>query len=120
MDVKVTLNPAVTVELAAARRRGLLKAGEEILAVSSARAPYDPHSRHDVHMRDTGRVELVINEESDVAAIAYSAFYAVPQHEDMAYHHEQGEPKFLEGAMLELHESAFAVVAASMREVTGA
>ncbi|MDQ1738103.1 MAG: hypothetical protein QOH56_4354 [Pseudonocardiales bacterium] len=118
VEVKVTMNPAAQVQLAAARRRGLLAAGKALLAVSSARAPYDPNSRHEVHMRDTGRAELVIEAESDAVAIAYSAFYAAIQHEDMTYKHERGEAKFLERTMLEAGESAFEPVAAAMREVT--
>jgi hypothetical protein len=116
MTVKRTTNPALAVELAAARRRGMIEAADEILVMAAARAPFEEEPRHDVHLRDTGFVRLEAGAEAgDRVAIGFKAFWAVFQHENMAYKHEHGEAKFLERSLIEAEQSAFAIVAESMR-----
>jgi hypothetical protein len=111
MEVKVTHNPGVQVQIAAARRRGLLKAGKEILAMSDARAP-----RLTGALIESGHVELIVEAEVDSVGIAYSDYKAVWQHEKTEYKHPHGEAKFLEKSLVESFESALEIVAATIRE----
>jgi hypothetical protein len=109
MSTELTLNP-VTVD--AATHRALVEAGATILAMSDEGAPTEPEPRHGIHMTETGYVRVNVDAEGAVAEIGYGAFWALWQHEDLAYHHPHGgHAKFLELALLEGQEKAFALMA---------
>lgn len=115
MTVKVTSNPGLVVQLAAARRRGLQEAGAYILAIAMANAPReDGEPIHGYHGADTGFVRL--EAELERVAIGFEAFWMLWQHERMDYKHTHGHAKFLELALLEYGETALGMVAAAMRE----
>jgi len=117
MTTKLTLNSNVTVQLAAARRRGMVDAAEHIRKLSDARAPYEDKPRHEVHMRDTSSVRLEAGRaDGDRVAIGYEAFWAVWQHENHEWHHEHGEAGFLANSLIEGSDAAFETVAKAMRE----
>lgn len=114
----LTLNDAITVQVAAARRRGLKRAGQAVLAVSDANAPREPEPRHGVHLTETGFTRVEPGADSDAVAIGYGAFWAVWQEENLSYHHEQGHAKFLSGALLEAGQAAVEeFVGEALREV---
>lgn len=114
MTVKVQSNPGLVVQLAAARRRGLIAAGEVILASSSAQAPREETPRHGVHMTETGFVRLEAAQER--VAIGYTAYWALWQHEKLEYHHDEGHAKFLELALVAGQGVALETVAAEIRK----
>ena len=117
-EVRLTLNDALPLEIATARRRGLLKAADAVLAVSDLNAPREDVPRHGIHMTETGFTRIEPGVEEDVAALGYEAFWAVWQEEDLTYHHEQGHAKFLSGALLEAGQAAVdEFVAAEIRAV---
>lgn len=115
MTVKVASNPGLVVQLAAARRRGLISAGELVLATSDAGAPREDNARHGVHMTETGFVRLEAALER--VAIGYTAFWALWQHEKLEYHHTVGHAKFLELALMELVAACMEIIAAEIRKV---
>jgi hypothetical protein len=118
LDVRVELNPAVTVQLAAVRRTALAEAGKEILAISDALAPREPEPKHGEHLIETGYTQLEAEASGgDRVAVGYQAFWALFQHENPDYKHPHGgEWKFLEKALVRGNEAAFETVAKAMRE----
>lgn len=121
MEVKLTLNHDIGLELATRTRRGLVKAGEAILGVSNARAPREDKPRHGVHMTETGFVRLELDElGGERVAIGYDAWWAIFTHEGKPEHGAEtypggGETKFLERSIVEGGETALEVVAAAIR-----
>lgn len=111
----LTLHP-IDVKVAAARRRGLKKAGQIVLALADAGAPTEPVPKHGVHLTETGFVRVLPGMEVDSVAIGYEAFWAVMQEEDLTYHHEHGgHAKFLSGGLLEGSAPGFEAVAEEIR-----
>jgi hypothetical protein len=116
----LVLNEALSVEVATARRRGMQVAGRAILALSDAGAPTEPEPRHGVHLTETGFTRIEPGAETDAVAIGYGAFWAVWQHENLAYHHPHGgHAQFLSAALVEGADAALEIVAASIREALG-
>ncbi|MGW4639553.1 hypothetical protein ACWEN6_13545 [Sphaerisporangium sp. NPDC004334] len=50
-----------------------------------------------------------------MGAVSYDQPYAVRQHEELTYHHTQGEAKYLENALLEEADTLEAIIAAHLR-----
>lgn len=122
MTTKFTAAPNIELEVATARRRGLLKGGKTLLALSDAGAPTeDGEPRHGEHGVSTGFVKIAPGGDGDdTVAIGYEAYWMVFQHENLEYQHKDGEhAKFLEMAMLEGEEAALAVIAAEIRAALG-
>lgn len=120
-QVKVTVPPNPGYRLDAALQRGLQAAGEEILAVSDVLAPREPEPRHGIHMTETGYVRSHPQVDGASVEIGYTAFWAVWQHEDLAYHHPHGgQAKFLATAIVRSPEAVQEQVAASVRAEFGA
>ncbi|HJQ00082.1 MAG TPA: hypothetical protein VJ851_00650 [Jatrophihabitans sp.] len=121
MEIKLTLNHDLGLELDTRLRRGLVKGGEAILGVSNERAPREEHPKHGVHMTDTGFVRLETGSTAgDRVAIGYEAWWAIFTHEGTPEHGAEtypsgGENKFLERSLIEGGESALEVVAAALR-----
>lgn len=115
------LNDAIGVEVSAAIRRGLKRAGQIVLAASDAGAPTEPEPRHGVHLTETGFTRVEPGVGSDAVAIGYGAFWAIWQEENLTYHHPHGgHAKFLSGALLETGQAAVEVaVAPELRQVFG-
>ena len=64
------------------------------------------------------RSSLVVSpaQADDLAAsVSSDSPYAVPQHERLDYHHDDGEAKFLESAALETGQDAEALMANAVR-----
>lgn len=120
MEVNLKLNPDISIELSTRTRRGLVKAGEGILAASDARAPREDTPRHGVHMTDTGFVRLELSEVGgERVAIGYEAWWSVFTHEGHPEHGAEtypggGEPKFLERSVIEGSDSALEIIAAAI------
>lgn len=112
------LNETIGIKVATARRRGLSKAGKAVLAAAIEGAPREPEPRHDVHLAETGFVRVEPGLESDAAAVGFTAFWAVWQEENLAWHHPHGgHAKFLSGALITTGEAALEeFVGAAVRE----
>lgn len=112
----LTLN-SVDVQISAARRRGLQKAGKIVLALADAGAPREPEPKHGVHLTETGFVRVLPGAEIDTVAVGYEAFWAVFQEEDMSYEHKHGgHAKFLTGGLVEGADAAFEAIAEEIRQ----
>lgn len=72
---------------------GLLAAGREVLEESNRRAPKDTGA-----MVKTGRVDV----DDLTVQVSYRGKVAPIQHENLDYQHDDGEPKFLENAAMQL------------------
>lgn len=115
MTVKIDINHDLPVQLVTARRRGMLEAGEFVLALAVEGAPReDGEPRHEVHGADTGFVR--VEPQNERVAIGFDAYWMLWQHEDLNYKHPHGHAKFLELALLENGEDALALVADAIRE----
>lgn len=123
-------------EIRKAALEALLSAAEEIvLPEAVAKAPllvdvkragtgHGPHANPAKYqggevseLKDSARVvdELEANQR---VGISFDTPYAALQHEHMDWHHEQGEPKFLENALNEKQDAVFDHLAQHVREVT--
>lgn len=113
--VKVKWNgPTVTGRTKAAAKRGLLAAGELVLSESQKVVPIEEGT-----LARSGRVKIVEKDGQPAAEISYGTPYAVRQHEEMGYRHDEGRTaKYLERPMLEERAAAYAIVAATMRGET--
>ena len=111
VQIKLTNNiPAVDLKIHAARRKALAAAGNAILELSNSRTPRDTGA-----LIESGKVLLDVDAGADVAVISYSEFYAVWQHEKTWYHHPNGgQAKFLESAVVDGAESAYALIASTI------
>lgn len=81
--------PQVNAKARAAAIGGLATAGEHLLNMSRREVPVD---RGD--LKRSGRVEL--SEGGAVLSIIFDQPYALRQHEELGYRHEQGKAKYLE------------------------
>ncbi len=52
------------------------------------------------------------------AVVYFDTPYAVKQHEEVGYHHQDGEAKFLENAVIATKSTVAAIVAEAIRSVT--
>lgn len=102
-------------ELLAGALEGVTLAGENVLRKSNVHVPLQEGT-----LERSGTVEAEVEGESAVAAISYNTPYAVAQHEDLTYRHDEGRnAKFLENAWNEARDDTLAIVATSIRKRTG-
>lgn len=115
LEVKITTTGGFAAQAAAARRRGIVKAGAVILAHARAAAPRDTGQ-----MAANSRVDLVVDAGSEAAAVTFEEDYSVYQELGEHYHHPNGGgPHFLEGALIHGHGEVLEVVAAEIRAALG-
>jgi hypothetical protein len=119
MSAEFTPGPDVARIVEMAGREGLFNAGKLALAASDALAPKSNPKRHPLHMIETGFVQAGLGGGGeDQVKIGYRAWYAVLQHENLAYHHPNGgEAKFLELGMLSTDEAGLELIADAIRGV---
>jgi hypothetical protein len=119
MELRVEIPPGADQRVLEAARRGLIRAGEHLLAAAEMTAPYDD-TGEGVHLRDTGYSRLqAADPDGDSVEVGFTAFWALWQHERMDYHHTHGRAKFLELAMVEQGEQALEIVAEHIRQAAG-
>lgn len=113
--------PPLDVAFMVAVERAMLAGGRLILETAAAGAPFEDQPRHGMHLRETGYVRIA-GDEGDlfVVEIGFTAFWALWQHENLDWHHEQGHAKFLELALVEMARPALELVAAELRGALGA
>ena len=88
---------------------GLEKLANEIQSLSQSRCPVDTGT-----LRGSARTQR----EDTKVMVGYggaASGYSVDQHENMSYHHEVGQAKFLESAFDELKSKAKDYVKASIK-----
>lgn len=94
-----------------AGRRGLLKAGEEILEASQREVPYDTGE-----LSRSGFVEEV---DKDTVAVGYRDSKAVAAHENMTDHYKNGRSaKFLERAFAAHRNTVMQTVKRSIEDAS--
>lgn len=116
MAVEVNI-PPISVEFAAGIRRAMLTAADQtVLPLAVAGAPYEENPRHGYHLRDTA-VSRYVGQigGAEAVEVAFTAFWAGWQEENMHYHHTQGHAKFLELALAEGGDAWLAAVADQIR-----
>lgn len=107
--------------LAAALPDALRGGAEVIGALSDDKVPVlvDLKKADDQDRADPGelkRSRYVLVEGTEDAVIGYSDDNAKRQHEELSYHHDVGQAKFLESAMVEGKDEALQVIADKIRE----
>lgn len=90
--------------------RGARKAAERLRSLSVPRAPLQ-----DSPLRQSATVTA--DEAKGLAAVSYDTPYAVKQHEELDYSHEEGEAKYLERPLNENRGQLLAIIAAEVRIV---
>ena len=92
---------------------GLELAAEHLLQVSSQLAPHEEG--------DLARSGEVSTDRSQTAAaVSYDRPYAVRQHEELTYRHDEGkQAKYLESPMHTEQETMLALIAAPLRDTLG-
>lgn len=89
-----------------AGNEGLLAGAERILKDAQARVPVD-----EGELRDSGRVQV----DGDEVTVTFTADHAIPVHEDLEAHHNDGEAKYLERALAQQKKAALDALAAELR-----
>jgi len=92
-----------------AGRVGVRRAGEWLLAQSVPLAPKDTGA-----LRASGQVRG-INAEP-VVLVVFDTPYAIIQHENEEYHHDDGQAKYLERPLMEGTQTMNAIIAQAIRE----
>lgn len=113
-EVRVATNAGFHVQVAAARRRAVVKGGEVIRRIAIAGAPRDTGA-----MDASARVELDLADGMDAAAIIFGEFYSQWQETNEEYDHPTGHARFLETALVGGSTAALEVVAAEIRASLG-
>jgi hypothetical protein len=127
---------AACAEIRNAALEGLLSAAEEIvLPLAVEKAPllvdveragtgHGPHANPAKYqggepgeLKESARIVDEL-EKNQRVGIAFDTPYAALQHEHMDWHHEVGEPKYLENAVNESDDAVIDHVAKNVREVT--
>jgi hypothetical protein len=101
--------PAVKAANHAAAARGLGKAAEHILGESRKEVPLEEGTLERSGVASVDREHLI-------AAVAYDTPYAVRQHEELTWQHDEGRnAKYLEGPMNRERDTALQIIAAEIR-----
>lgn len=97
--------------LRSALERGLGVAAEHVLTVSNARVP---------HEEGTLERSGATSQDGYTVAISYDTPYAVRQHEDLSYRHDDGrQAKYLESALNDEARTVGDIVAQAVRDAIG-
>lgn len=97
ITVESSWDAEAVLKIRAAELKAVSDVAEQVLTVSDARVPFR-----------TGKLELSGRVVRDLtgpaaAAVGYSEFYAIWQHENLTYHHPNGRhAKFLETALADV------------------
>lgn len=111
VEIKITTPAGFEVQVAAMRRRALVRGGEVVRHIADAGAP-----RRTGEMIAESRVELEIDGAgTESAAIIFGAFYSPLQEKGDSYEHAIGHAHFLELALLTGREAALEVVGTEIR-----
>jgi hypothetical protein len=95
----------VLAALAGASFTGLRKAAEHLLQVSSQKAPHEEGT-----LERSGDISM--DEDAGQVAVFFDTPYAVRQHEEMTWRHDDGrEAKYLEGPMNTEKDTMLALIA---------
>jgi len=94
-------------------RRGLTQAAEQLRSRSVPLAPIDRGP-----LRGSAHVEPATGSEL-VSAVSYDTPYAVRQHEELDYHHEEGEAKYLERPLRKHKQELTNILANELRGTNG-
>ena len=101
------------------------EAAQHVLSVAQEKAPVLGPGEHDLtkanderrahpgELRESGFVRPV---DESTAIVGFSAYWALFQHEDLTYHHDDGEAKFLEIPLTTERDAALEIIAARLRE----
>lgn len=120
MAVQFTYQPPkvnAAAALAAAAPLAVHTAAELLLAASEPLAPVDTGM-----LKASGKVTSIGGAGVHEAAVSYTAVapngydYAVRQHEQLDYHHQQGQAKYLERPMHSEAAAVGAAMAATLRQ----
>ena len=99
----------ILAELRDAQVRGLTLAGEHLLQVSRGEVPIE-----EATLERSGAVSVDAAERA--VAVAYDTPYAVRQHEDLTYRHDEGrKAKYLEDPYTAERETMLELIAAEQR-----
>ena len=99
--------------LTAASFDGAKIAAEHLLQVSTQLAPHEEGD-----LARSG--EVTSDESTDSVAVSYDRPYAVRQHEELTYRHDEGKTaKYLENPMNEERDTMLALIAQAAREPLG-
>lgn len=98
--------PQVIASVEESGAQGAEEAAQRLLQASNQRVPVDSGE-----LRDSGRVTV----EGLEASVGYGAPHAVAVHENLEAHHDQGQAKFLEAALLEEQRALLEAIAASIK-----
>ena len=105
--------PDIRALLGDASMDGLELAAEHLLQVSSDRAPLEEGTLARSGEVSTDRSQLT-------AAVSYDTPYAVRQHEELTWHHDDGKTaKYLENPMVEEREVMLALAAGPGQDLLG-
>lgn len=101
--------PDISQAVTAGSVRGVNRAAERVRAVAVARTPLD---RGDLR----GSLTVVpATLGRPRAAIVSNLPYAVRQHEELSYHHRDGQAKYLESAVNDEAENISAIIAQAVK-----
>ena len=85
---------------------GLLDAAEVVKQEAIQRAPLDTG-----YLRNTAETKAEGNE----SAVGFDGDYAIVQHEAVGFHHQDGEAKYLENAVIAKQQEVAQVIAQAIR-----
>lgn len=101
--------PTVTAREHSGAVAGLRQAAEHVLGASRQRVPLEEGT-----LERSGVAS--VDENTLTAAVSYDTVYAVRQHEELTWRHDEGRTaKYLEGPLAEERDTVAALVAAEIR-----
>ncbi|MBM4514612.1 hypothetical protein GS445_03110 [Rhodococcus hoagii] len=105
----MTINfTGIEARIRAAAVDGLADAAEVVKQEAIERCPKETGE-----LRNSARTAV----EGLEAAVGFDTPYATVQHESLGYHHQDGEAKYLENALLATKNTVAQVIATRLREV---
>lgn len=125
MTIKNGLNlGAIRRDVDEASPDALDEAAQHVLEVARGKAPLlvdlkranDERRANPGELRESGYSRVL---DDNTAEVGFSAFYAGWQHENVDYHHEDGEAKYLEIPLLTERDRALQIMADHVRRALG-
>ncbi|MGP6175439.1 hypothetical protein [Corynebacterium sp. A21] len=107
--MKLTFNDNFGDRIKRGANLGARDGAAQVLGTSNDKAPLETGV-----LRASGKVST---DGKGTAAVSYNTPYAAKQHEEVGYHHTDGEAKYLENAMRDEAENVKRIIAERVRRM---
>lgn len=109
MGVSMNFNDSAGIRIERGADLGARDGAAQLLGTSNDRAPLETGA-----LRASGKVST---DGKGGAAVSYNTPYAAKQHEEVGYHHTDGQAKYLESAMRDDADTIKRIIAERIRRM---